>query len=122
MTASNVRQQILEHLEILPSEQVKTLLLTWLTSTSEDLEDFERLLINPSVQTTEESFEFGEVDTALNFQPLTEVEMVEQSKSALEAYRCKGSGVPQGNVIPFLYEDAPPKPAKLRLCLCSPRL
>ncbi len=93
MTASNIRQQILSHLEILPSEQVKTLLLTWLTSSEGDLEDFERLLTNLSLQTTEESFEFGEVDTALNFQPLTEAEMVEQSKFALVAYRSKGSGV-----------------------------
>ena len=98
MTASNIRQQILEHLEILPSEEVKTLLLTWLTSSEGDLEDFERLLTNPFVQTTEESFEFGEVDTALNFQPLTEAEMVQQSKSAFEAYRRKGSGVPHNLV------------------------
>ncbi len=94
MTASIIRQQILEHLEALPGEQVKTLLLTWLTASEGDLEDFERLLTNQSGQTREEfSFEFGEVDAALNFQPLTEAEMVKQSQSALEAYRRKGSGV-----------------------------
>ncbi|WP_244918065.1 hypothetical protein [Nostoc linckia] len=46
MTASNIRQQILEHLKILPAEQVKNLLLIWLTDSSASLEDFERLLIN----------------------------------------------------------------------------
>jgi hypothetical protein len=97
MTASNIRQQILEHLEILPPEQVKTLLLTWLTSSSEDLEDFEQLLINQATQTTE-SFECGEIDTALNFQPLTEAQMVQQSQSALEAYRRTGSGVAHNRV------------------------
>ena len=38
--------------KLLPSEQVKTLLLTWLTSSSEDLEDFEQLLTNQPTQTT----------------------------------------------------------------------
>ncbi len=98
MTASNLRQQILEHLETLPGEQVKTLLLTWLTSSSGDLEDFEQLLINQATQTTEESFDVGEIDTALNFQPLTEAQMVQQSQSALEAYRSTGSGVAHDRV------------------------
>ncbi|MCC5627931.1 hypothetical protein [Nostoc sphaeroides] len=96
MTASNIRQQILEHIETLPGEQVKTLLLTWLTDTSASLEDFERLLTNQATQTTEESFESGEIDAALNFQPLTEAEMLHNSKTALEAYRRKGSGVAIG--------------------------
>jgi hypothetical protein len=40
-----------------------------------------------------ESFEYGEINTELNFQPLTETEMIEQSKSALETYLRTGSGV-----------------------------
>jgi 5-formyltetrahydrofolate cyclo-ligase len=48
---------------------------------------------NEPNQTTEESLEYGEIDTELNFQPFTELEMIQQSKSALEAYRRKGSGV-----------------------------
>ncbi|MEH1970297.1 hypothetical protein [Nostoc sp.] len=98
MTASNIKQQILEHIETLPPEQVKTLLLTWLTSSSEDLEDFEQLLTNQPTQTTEESFEYGEIDAALNFQPLTEAQMIQQSQSALEAYRRTGSGVAHDRV------------------------
>ncbi|KAF3886366.1 MULTISPECIES: hypothetical protein [Nostocales] len=93
MTANNIRQQILERIKTLPGEQVKTLLLTWLTSSSGNLEDFEHLLTNQSTQTTEESIEYGEIDTALNFQPLTEAQMVQQSQSALETYRRTGSGV-----------------------------
>ncbi|MCC5602847.1 hypothetical protein [Nostoc favosum] len=93
MTANNIRRQILEHLEALPGEQVKTLLKTWLTVPEGDLEDFERLLINEPIQTIEEVFEYGEIDTALNFQPLTQAQMVEQSQSALEMYRRTGSGV-----------------------------
>ncbi|MHC5676009.1 hypothetical protein [Nostoc sp.] len=41
MTANNIKQQILEHLEALPGEQIKSLLKTWLTVTDGDLEDFE---------------------------------------------------------------------------------
>ncbi len=93
MTANNIRQQILEHLEALPGEQVKTLLLTWLSVSEGDLQDFERLLNHESTQTTQELFEYGHIDTALNFQPLTQGQMVEQSQSALEMYRRTGLGV-----------------------------
>ncbi|MBD2690316.1 hypothetical protein [Anabaena catenula] len=41
----------------------------------------------------EESLEYGQIDTELNFQPLTETEMIEQSKYALEEYLRTGSGV-----------------------------
>ncbi len=98
MTASNIRQQILEHLEALPPEQVKSLLFAWLSGSEGDLEDFEQLLINQPTQTTEELFEYGEMDAALNFQPLTEAQMVQQSKSSLEAYRRTGSGVPHDRI------------------------
>jgi hypothetical protein len=40
-----------------------------------------------------ESLEYGEIDAELNFQPLTETEMINQSKSALETYLLTGSGV-----------------------------
>jgi hypothetical protein len=96
MTASNIRQQIFEHLEALPGEHVKTLLLTWLSASEGNLEDFEQLL--QTTQTTETSLEFGEIDANLNFQPLTEAQMVEQSKLALETYLREGSGVPHHRV------------------------
>ncbi len=96
MIASNLKQQILEHLESLPGEQVKTLLLTWLTDSEGNLEDFEQLL--QTTQATEASLEFGEINPNLNFQPLTEAEMIEQSKLALETYLREGSGVPHNQV------------------------
>ncbi|WP_375503468.1 hypothetical protein [uncultured Nostoc sp.] len=93
MTANNIKQQILEHLEALPGEQVKSLLKTWLTVTDGDLEDFEQLLSHESSQSIEEIYDYGEIDTTLNFQPLTQAQMVEQSRKALEAYRRTGTGV-----------------------------
>ncbi len=40
-----------------------------------------------------ESLEYGEINTELNFQTLSEKDMIEQSKSALETYLRTGSGV-----------------------------
>ncbi len=40
-----------------------------------------------------ESLEYGEINTELNFQRLSEKDMIEQSKSTLETYLRKGSGV-----------------------------
>ncbi|MEM9927735.1 MAG: hypothetical protein AAF915_29120 [Cyanobacteria bacterium P01_D01_bin.50] len=98
MTTGNVKQQILEHIEVLPSEKVKTLLLTWLTNSSGNLEDFEQLLANQPSSVMENTFEYGEIDGDLNFQPLSEAQMVQQSKLALEEYHRQGSGVAHDTV------------------------
>ena len=38
-------------------------------------------------------FEYGEIDPELNFQPLTETQMIAESKSALDKYLNTGLGV-----------------------------
>ena len=98
MTANNLRQKILERLEPLPEEQVKNLLLKWLVNSSGNLEYFEELLRNQSHQNTEELLDCGEIDSRLNFKPLTEEEMIHQSKLALEVYRRQGVSVPHSRV------------------------
>jgi hypothetical protein len=98
MTVSSIRQHILNQLQELPPEQVKMLLFNWLSTSEGDLEDFERLLTNQTNRVAEGAFEFGEIDTALNFQPLTEAKMVEKSLSSLEKYRRKNSGVAHDRV------------------------
>ena len=40
-----------------------------------------------------DTFEYGEIDRDLNIQPLTEAQMVQQSKLALKEYHRQGSGV-----------------------------
>ncbi len=40
-----------------------------------------------------EVLDYGQIDTELNFQSLSEQDMIEQSKSALETYLSTGSGV-----------------------------
>ncbi len=98
MTANNLRQKILERLEPLPGEQVKNLLRKWLVNSSGNLEYFEELLINESHQKTEELLDYGEIDSTLNFISLTEEEMVQQSKLALEDYRRQGVSVAHSRV------------------------
>ena len=93
MTVSKTRQTILEHLEALPGEQVKTLILTWLASSSGDLEAFEQFLSDRARAIAEKSLEYGEIDSGLNFQRLGEDEMIQQSKLALESYHRQGVGV-----------------------------
>jgi len=93
MTEGNVKEQILEHIEVLPSKKVKTLLLVWLTNSSGNLDDFKQLLENQRSSVIENTFEYGEIDEDLNFQPLTEAQMVQQSKLALEEYHRQNSGV-----------------------------
>ncbi|NEN91981.1 MAG: hypothetical protein F6K48_24980 [Okeania sp. SIO3H1] len=98
MTANNLRQKILERLELLPGEQVKNLLRKWLVNSSGNLEYFEELLINESHQKTEELLDYAEIDSTLNFISLTEEEMVEQSKLALEDYGRQGVSVAHSRV------------------------
>jgi len=98
MTTNNLRQKILERLEPLPGEQVKSLLLKWLVNSYGNLEDFDELLGNQSSEKTEELLNCGEIDSALNFKPLTEEEMIRQSELALEAYRRQGVSVAHSRV------------------------
>jgi len=106
MTTSNIKQKVLEHIQALTGEQVKTLLFTWLTGTSEELEDFERLLINQprdivntdEPESNQEFFEYGEIDIGLDFQLLSESQMIQMSQAALEAYRRTGSGITHDRV------------------------
>lgn len=98
MTTNNLRQKILERLEPLPGERVKNILLKWLVNSSGNLEYFDELLINESHQKAEELLDCGEIDSALNFRPLTEEEMVQESKLALEAYRRQGVSVAHSRV------------------------
>ncbi len=53
MTTNNLRQKILERLDLLSGEQVKNLLQKWLLNSSGNLEYFEELLIDESDKKTE---------------------------------------------------------------------
>jgi plasmid stabilization system protein ParE len=99
MTTSSDRQQIANHIQKLGGEQVKALVLDWLSATDASLMDFERLLeteyIHPS--DTEKSV-YGELDQNLSFNPLTEEQMIDASLDALKEYRNRGGGVSHDRV------------------------
>lgn len=99
MTTSNDRQQMANHVQELGGDQVKALVLDWLSVTDASLLDFERLLETEYMHPTDtEESVYGELDQNLNFHPLTEEQMIDSSLDALEAYRNQGGGVPHDRV------------------------
>jgi hypothetical protein len=99
MTTSNERQQIANHVQTLGGEQVKALVLDWLSVTDASLVDFERLLETEYMHPSDpEELVYGELDQNLSFHPLTEEEMIHASLDALEDYRNRGGGVPHDQV------------------------
>ncbi|MGB8701023.1 MAG: hypothetical protein WCD18_16545 [Thermosynechococcaceae cyanobacterium] len=98
MPLSNDRQQIASHVQELDGEHVKALVLDWLTVTDASLQDFERLLSTEHTLTETEALVYGELDQTLNFQPLTETQMIHNSLEALDAYRLTGNGIPHNQV------------------------
>ena len=95
MVTSHIRQQIVDHLRNLPGEQVKSLVLDWLTDSDGNLETFDRLLADQAVavDAMNAALTFGELDSNLHFQPLSETEMVQKSREALEDYQRTGKGI-----------------------------
>ena len=94
MPISHDRQEIAEQVRGLTGEQVKTLVLNWLSATEASLVDFEQLLENEYTQIShEETTIYGELDETLEFHPLTEEQMIQKSLDALEEYRATGDGV-----------------------------
>lgn len=93
--ASHIQQQIVDHLRNLPGERVKALVLDWLTDSDGNLEAFDRLLADQSVaaDAMNTALMFGELDSNLHFQPLSETEMIQKSREVLEDYQRTGKGV-----------------------------
>jgi hypothetical protein len=96
MTLSYERQQIANHVRELEGEQVKSLVLNWFAATDANLTDFERLLAADHIHPdSAEILAYGELDQTLNFYPMTEDQMAQQSLNALEEYQKSGNGVTQ---------------------------
>jgi hypothetical protein len=94
MTTGNDRQQIASHVQELGGEQVKALVLDWLSETDASLVDFERLLETEYMHSSgTEELVYGELDQNLNFHPLTEEQMIQASLDALKEHRNMGGGV-----------------------------
>jgi hypothetical protein len=99
MTSS--KQQIVRHIQALESDQVKSLVLNWLTQVEEnDLIEFEQLL--DSQVADRGAIAGDELDETFGSQPLTEEAMVEESIRVLEDYQRNPQGIPHNQVREWL--------------------
>jgi hypothetical protein len=98
---TNTRQQIASQLRHLAGDRVKSLVLSWLAETDGSLTDLEQMIEAETHEVDLEALtygELGELEEGLNFQPLTEADMVEKSLEALEKYRRTGQGIIQADM------------------------
>lgn len=101
------RRTITNQVQTLTSDRVKALVLDWLSETSGSLDDFEHLLEDEfrspnAAALNAAALEYGQIDEALTFQPMTELEMVESSLQVLEDYKKTGNGVSHEQVRKWL--------------------
>jgi hypothetical protein len=98
---TTLQQQIATQVLDLPGEQVKTLVLSWLSQTSGTLPDFQQML-EVGTPSPVADLEYGEFDETLQFQPLTEAQQIQQSLETLAEYRRTKDGVPHAQVREWL--------------------
>jgi hypothetical protein len=89
------KSQLLDQIQAMEGQDVKALVLAWLTGTDGNLADLEQMLDG-------EEIEYGEIDDQGNFQPLTEAEMAAQSLRVLEDYKRNPDGVSHDRVSEWL--------------------
>ena len=71
-------EQLDAQIQAMPSDSVKAIVLSWLNQSNGNLGDFERLIT--------------EIDTANEFQPLSEAQTIAQSLSVLQDYQTNKMG------------------------------
>ena len=93
---------ISNHVETLESEQVKALVLNWLSRTDGSLSDFERLLESEFRSFDTAVLECGQIDETLAFQPMSDSHKIESSLQVLEEYKRTGNGIAHERVREWL--------------------
>ncbi|MEG3970353.1 hypothetical protein QUA00_22420 [Microcoleus sp. T2B6] len=84
-------KQLHAQIQAMPSDSVKAIVLSWLNqSNGIYLSDFERLIAEIGEET--EGYQWGEIDTENEFQPLSEEETIAQSLAALQDYPTNKTG------------------------------
>ena len=97
----DIRQQMTTHIDALSGDQVKSLVLSWLSETGGTLTDFEQLL-NGADQETQNPLQYGALDDRGEFQPFSEDEQIQLSLAAFADYRLNGGGVSNDRVSEWL--------------------
>ena len=83
-------KQLHAQIQAMPSDSVKAIVLSWLNQSNGNLSDFERLIAEIAEET--EGYQWGEIDTAKEFQPLSEEETIALSLAALQDYQTNKTG------------------------------
>jgi hypothetical protein len=99
------RNQMAKHVQALNGDQVKDLVIGWLLETEGQINDFTELLeanIEENRLQMEDDGVYGDLDEDLDFQPLTEEEMVAKSLDVLAEYKRTGIGIPHERVQEWL--------------------
>jgi hypothetical protein len=89
-------QQLHSQIQAMPSDWVKAIVLSWLTNSNGNLNDFERLIEENAAASRE--YQWGEIDTAQEFQPLSEEQMIAESLSTWQDYQMHQMGIPHHQV------------------------
>lgn len=85
---ADIKQQIRKKLDRLSDHQQASALRSWVAQSNNSLEALAEILeTQPVEKIALDDLEFGTLDDDLNFSPLTEGEMIQQSLVVLEGYR-----------------------------------
>jgi len=84
-------KQLHAQIQAMPSDSVKAIVLSWLNQSNGNLSDFERLITE--IAEGSEGYQWGEIDTANEFQPLSEEQTIARSLSVLEDYQTNKTGI-----------------------------
>ena len=85
-------KQLHAQIQAMPSDSVKAIVLLWLNQSNGNLSDFERLITEIDTA-NEEEYQWGEIDTANEFQPLSAEQTIAQSLAALQDYQKSKIGI-----------------------------
>jgi hypothetical protein len=72
-------KQLHAQIQAMPSDSVKAIVLSWLNQSNGNLSDFERLIAETADRA--QGYQWGEIDTTKQFQPLIEPQPIAQSKA-----------------------------------------
>lgn len=85
---ADIKQQIRKNLDRLSDRQQASALRSWVAQPDTSLEALAEILeTQPTEEFALDDLEFGTLDDDLNFSPLTEAEMIQQSLAILEDYK-----------------------------------
>jgi hypothetical protein len=84
-------KQLDAQIQAMPSDLVKAIVLSWLNQSNGNLSDFERLIAEIAEET--EEYQWGEIDTAKEFQPRVRRTNDRPESRSLQDYQTNKTGI-----------------------------